>query len=144
MLGNRHGRGPKGGIFFMEFKEILEPIVEKLVNEQIDKLISFIMEKLIGELPFLGMKFLNPIAEYFIRKLVVRFFEWGLFKLDRAQIRFRVYQDKKEMIEARDKVIEAIKEGDENAINEADQKLIEASDNLLKLGRSFLQDYRKS
>lgn len=128
----------------MEFKEILEPIVEKLVNEQIDKLISFIMEKLIGELPFLGMKFLNPIAEYFIRKLVVRFFEWGLFKLDRAQIRFRVYQDKKEMIEARDKVIEAIKEGDENAINEADQKLIEASDNLLKLGRSFLQDYRKS
>lgn len=120
-------------------KDILEPIIQAIIDEFIDNQIKKIMKNLIEEIPFFGLKFVNPIAEYFIRKFAYKLFHWGIMEINELQIRTRVYNDSQNVVKARKKAVLAIIEGNEDEIKKADEELINASDDLLNYGRSILR-----
>lgn len=113
-------------------------IKKQLIDAAINAIVDEALERVVQELPFLGFKFVNPIAAYFVRKIVVVLFDQGRLLANRAMIDYQLSQESGRLVEASEKAKQAMLTGDEDAIEQSNQEIIDAARDLIRFGRDFV------
>jgi len=111
---------------------------DQIVDLVIDLSVNEALERLVQELPFLGFKFINPIAEYFVKKVVVVLFTQGRMLVNERIIDYNLKKEAGRLNEASDKARRAVATGDKDAIEKSNQEIIDAARDLIRFGRDFV------
>lgn len=95
------------------------------------------MNYLITHIPIFAWPVVNPLATYLFGKLVSVIIEKTVLGANFLAIDFRSAKDAEKLNEAVKEAKEAVRLNDEKKIEESSQKIIDASRDLIRLGRGI-------
>lgn len=111
-------------------EEVLKGTIKDLIVKQL-------MTYLVSKLPFLAFPIINPLASFLLSKLVTVIIEKTILGANFLAIDYSIDRDLEEMQDAVKEAKKAVQSNDEKAIEESSQKLIEASRDLIRIGRGL-------
>jgi len=111
---------------------------DELVGLVIDLTVEEALGRLVQELPFLGFKFINPVAEYFVKKVVVALFTEGRLLVNEGLIDYNLKKEAGRLKKASEKALRAVATGDKHEIDKSTQEIIDAARDLIRFGRDFV------